>query len=703
MSKRLLPVRRAALSLAIALYGTSLSALAQPALDAATTLDEVTVLGIPPSYGAPVTATATKTETPVQDVPQAVAIVTEELIDDQAMKGMADVVRYVPGVQMAQGEGHRDAPILRGSASTADFFVNGVRDDVQYFRDLYNIERVDVLKGPSGVIFGRGNSGGLINRITKQADGTGRRELTLTLGDRDNRRMTFDHDQSLGDAAAFRITGLYENSESYRAFNQVDRRAINPTATFDVSDRTAVAAGYEHFEDERVVDRGVPSLHGKPLRTGASTYFGKPDSSHATTRVDAVTTTVTHQLGNGARLVNQTRYADYAKFYQNLVPGAVNTTTNQVAISGYSNRTARDNLLNQTDLMFTVQTGPVEHHLLAGVELNRQVTDNHRRTAYFPNAGANATSVFVALPETIYQGPVKFRQSASDADNHSVATTAAVYLQDQLTISPNWQAIVGMRQDRFAVDLFNRRNGSTITRTDHLTSPRAGLIYKPAESVSLYASYSLAYVPRAGEQLASLTPTNRTLDPEQFANRELGAKWAISEHLLTTAAAYQLDRTNVAVTDPNHPGQLILTDGQRVRGLELSIAGHVTAAWQLIAGYAHQASQVRTPGNQNGNQLGQVPEHTFSLWNRYDISEKWGLGLGTIYSDPVFVATDNTVKLPGFVRFDAAIYCTLDPQVRLQVNVENLFDRRYYASAHSNNNILPGSPRAIRLGATFRF
>lgn len=193
----------------------------------AETLDKIEVKGVTKGYATDRSATATKTDTPLQDIPQSISVVTQDLIRDQAMQNMGDVVRYIPGFGMAQGEGNRDAPILRGTASTADFFVDGVRDDVQYFRDLYNVERVEGLKGPNAMIFGRGGSGGLINRVTKQADWNDVGEVSVLLGSWSNRRSTVDFGRALSDDAAFRVTGLYENSDSYRDGTGIERYGVN--------------------------------------------------------------------------------------------------------------------------------------------------------------------------------------------------------------------------------------------------------------------------------------------------------------------------------------------------------------------------------------------------------------------------------------------------------------------------------------------
>lgn len=693
-----------------ALYGAPLAlvlstnALAQQATaQDATTLDGIEVVGDKDEYQVLRISSATKTDTPLRDVPQSVTVISQGLIRDQAMQNMGDVVRYVPGVQMAQGEGHRDAPILRGNTSTADFFIDGLRDDVQYYRDLYNVERVEVLKGPGGMIFGRGASGGLINRVTKQADWSNARNLGLTVGSWDSYRVTGDVDQALNDSLAVRVTGFYEDSDSFRDEVTLERWAINPTLTWRLSDDTQVEVGYEHFEDYRVTDRGVPSYLGRPLRIDEATFFGSAELSPTWAEIDALTARVRHEFSPQVTLVNQTRVANYDKFYQNVFPGAYTAATNRVAISAYNNLTERKNILNQTDLTAKFATGAVQHTLLAGLELGRQETDNYRQTGYFTAVSPTATSDFVTLPNTHYTGPVQFRQSATDADNNSVAKTAALYVQDQIEFSPHWQALLGVRFDRFEADLYNRRTATSLSSSDDLVSPRAGLIYKPTEATSIYASYAISYVPRAGEQLASLTASNRALDPEKFTNKEVGFKWDIHDALSFTAAVYQLDRTNVAITDPNNPTQSLLVDGQRVKGLELGLAGNLTEQWQVMAGYAYQDSQVQTPGAQNGNQLGQVPENSFSLWNRYDFTPRFGAGLGVIYRDDVFVSSDQAVVLPSFTRVDAAVYYAITPSLRLQANIENLLDEEYYASAHSNTNIMPGTPRALRVGIDWRF
>jgi catecholate siderophore receptor len=658
------------------------------------------------TYSTQRITTATKTDTALVNVPQAITVVTRELIDDQAMLSIGDLTRYVPGAGIAQGEGNRDTPVMRGNSTTADFFIDGTRDDVQYFRDLYNVERVEVLKGPNAMLFGRGGTGGLINRITKQALGNTAHELTLQFGSWDQYRATVDLAQPISDAVSFRLTGLYEDSGSYRDGVTLKRYGANPTLAWALGPQTMVRLGYEHFHDERVADRGISSFQGRPLPVDASLFFGDPERSFARVTVDTAFAIIDHRFARGARLKNQTRISGYQKTYQNVFPGAVNAAGTSVALSAYSNATDRDNVFNQTDLVIPIEAGGMWHQLLAGAELGRQETDNLRLTGYFTTISPTTTSVLVPLANPRTTLPLTFQPNATDASNHGVARTLAFYLQDQVDLSRHWQAIAGVRFEKFTVDFRNHRTAADIDSDNELVSPRAGLIFKPADELSFYASYGMSYNPRAGEQLSSLSLTNRSLAPEKFVNYELGAKWDMRPDLALTAAFYRLDRHNVVITDPGDPTKSLLVDGQRAKGVELGVIGRITRNWSVVGGYAYQDGRIKTSQSATvlaGARLAQLPRHTLSLWQRYDFNRQWGLGVGIIHRGEILASTDNTVKLPGFVRFDAAVFWRLNKNLRAQVNIENVFDRDYYAAAHSNTNITPGSPRALRLSVSTAF
>jgi catecholate siderophore receptor len=687
------------------------AAPAAPAEGGAIALPQIDVSAAPAAttgYAAQRTGTATKTDTPLRDVPQSVTVITQEAIRDLSAQNLGDVLRYVPGAGYAQGEGNRDTPVLRGQSTTADLFIDGLREDVQYYRDFYNIDRVEVLLGPNAMIFGRGGTGGVINRVTKQADWEQRREVRLQAGSFGLWRGSLDLGQAINENAAFRLLGMYEESDSYRDGVNIKRYGINPTFAFRIGDSTLIRASYEYFRDERTADRGVPSFRGRPLDTGRSTFFGDPGRSPVEAQVNALNLSAEHRFANGMLLRNQFRFADYDKFYQNVFPGAVSANGQTVSIAAYNNETRRQNLINQTDLVFDLPTGPFQHKVLAGVELARQETDNYRNTGYFTSVGANATSFVTPLGASRINVPVTFRQSATDANNSSVATTAAFYLQDQVQLLPGLQLIAGLRFDHFNVDFRNNRNGQSLEQTDNTVSPRIGLVWQPLQQLplSLYASFSNTYLPRAGEQLASLTATNQSLKPERFTNYEVGAKWDIRPAFAVTAALYQLDRTNVAATDPTDITRSILVDGTRTRGFELGARGRVTDKWSVLGGWAIQESEITSDQSatvRKGNNVPFVPHNTLSLWNRYDFLPQFGAGLGVVHQSGYYAATDNAVRIPAFTRFDAAFYWNITDRITAQANFENLFGAKYYPVAHSNNNITPGAPFAARFALTTRF
>lgn len=652
-------------------------------------------------YQVPAISSGTKTITPLRDVPQSITVVTREQIKDQQMTSIGDVVRYVPGVTAHQGENNRDQIIFRGNSSSADFFLNGVRDDVQYYRDLYNLDRVEVLRGPNAMIFGRGGGGGVINRVTKDAGFTPLREISLLGGSFGTKRFAADFDQPFNDKVAFRLNGLYENSDSFRKDVSLERYGITPTLTFALGKQTKVTLGYEYFHDARTADRGISSFQGKPLDVDPATFFGNPQDSHVRASVNLGTVNIEHQTGR-LLIHNRTQVGDYDRGYQNYVPGAVNTDKTLVALTTYNNATHRRNIFNQTDLTYIVTTGKIRHTLLGGGEVGSQLTDNFRNTGFFNNT---ATSFSAPLSNPLINTPVTFRQSATDANNHLKTIVAATYLQDQIELSRFVQVVAGVRYDHFDLQYHNNRNGDTLSRIDNLAAPRVGIILKPVTQLSLYGNYSVSYLPSSGDQFSSLTTITQQVKPEKFSNYEVGIKWDINRFLALNTAAYRLNRTNTRATDPNDPTRIIQTGSQRSNGYEIGLTGSLTQHWRVAGGYAYQNAFITsaTTAARLGAQVGQVPHHNFSLWNNYQIVSRVGVGLGIIHRSAMFATIDNSVTLPGYTRADAAVFYSLTEKVRLQANVENLFDKKYFINADSNTNISPGSPRAIRVGLTARF
>ena len=669
-------------------------------LQVAGATSSVTVVDVGP-YQTDAIGSATKTLTPLRDIPQSITVVTNEQIKDQMFMSISDVVRYMPGITAHQGENNRDDVVIRGNRSSADFFLNGVRDDVQYYRDLYNLDRVETMKGPNAMIFGRGGGGGVINRVTKEASFGPLREISLQGGSFSNKRVSGDFNQPLSDKFAFRANGLFEDSGSFRDFVNLKRYGINPTLTILPTSQTRITVGYEYFHDGRTADRGITSFQGRPADVPIETFYGNPDDSRVRADVNILSGTFDQQIGK-LQLHNRTLFGDYDRFYQNYVPGAVNATKTLTTLTAYNNATRRRNLFNQTDLSYITSTGRIKHTLVGGVELGRQRTNNLRNTGFFNNT---ATSVQVPYDNPTISIPVTFRQNATDADNRLRLNLAATYFQDQIEISRYVQVIAGVRYDYFDLKYHNNRNGDDLRRVDNLVSPRLGVVLKPITALSLYGNYSVSYLPSAGDQFASLTSITQQVKPEKFTNYEFGMKWDLRRFLSLTSAVYRLNRTNTRSTDPNNPANIIQTGSQRSNGLEIGVNGSITRDWEVAGGYAYQDAFITsaTTAAVAGKQVGQVPHHTLSLWNKYQIIPKLGAGLGIIYRSDMFAAVDNTVTLPGYTRVDAAVFYSFNEHWRLQANLENLFNRKYYANADSNTNISPGSPLGARVGLTARF
>jgi catecholate siderophore receptor len=694
--------------------------------------DPIVVIGQREEYGVKSTSTATKTETDVKDIPQALTVISESQIEDQQLRSIADVLYFVPGATPGTGESNRDQITLRGNNTTADFFVNGIRDDVQYFRDFYNVDRVEVLKGPNAMIFGRGGGGGIVNRVTKRSSFGAHRQLMAAGDSYGGVRFTGDVDQPLGEGVGLRVNGMYENGDSFRRHVDLERYAINPTISFQAGPDTRIDLSYEYLHDRRTTDRGVPSdmragVAGtvdnplKPLDGFDKTFFGDPDKSYAKADVHIGQLAVEHRISDSLTLRNRTLYGNYDKFYQNVFPNGVASAVNTVALSAYNDSTDRKNLFSQTDLIWENRLGGIDQTLLFGFEVGRQKSRQRRLNGFFQPGDSGSLTVPLSdptvdadvefLPFNTGGGCLPNVSTANCTPTNFVKTranVAAVYVQDQIKLSPMFEIIAGLRFDRFELDVTNLNNGAEFGRTDNLWSPRLGLIFKPLENLSLYASYSRSYLPQSGDQFSGLALNTQTLKPERFDNYELGAKWEPVEGLLATAAIYRLDRTNTRVANPNGDGTFLLSGEQRSRGIELGLERSISDNWQVSAGYAWQKAEVTERTTACDPEIEPcrvplVPKHSFSLWSRYDFSKQFGAGLGVIARSKSFASIGNKVELPGYARVDAALFYALTDNIEAQVNVENIFGADYFATAHSDNNIAPGAPRNVKAAVRFNF
>jgi catecholate siderophore receptor len=679
---------------------------------------EIIVTGTREGYDTNVTSAATRTPTDLKDVPQSVSIVTREQIQDQGLRTMGDLLRYVPGATVSLGEGNRDQILLRGNGSTADFFTDGLRDDVQYYRGLYNLERVEVLKGPNAMIFGRGGGGGVVNRVTKRPQAKAFGEAAASLDQEGAGSAAVDVNGRLSGVLSGRFNAAYERLDNFRDVYGGHRIGINPTLALVPDDDTRIDLSYEYDSDRRVTDRGTPSAGpgtvanpARPLSGFRDAFFGVRGINR--TRFDAhvLHGEVWHRFGPSLTFTSRWLYGDYDKLYQNAFPATPVTViagVQQVGIEAYRETTRRRNLLNQNDLVWTVSTGPLRHTLLAGFEWADQHSDTAHVNGFFDSGVATVNGgrrTFVPLADPIQVPPITFRAGAGNRSVRADADVFAFYVQDQIAIGDHVDLIAGLRRDHFKLKLYDFLNVGTYSRTDDMWSPRLGLVLKPNDALAFYASYSRSFLPQSGDQFASLDPTLQALEPERFDNVEVGAKWDVRPTLSFTAAAYRLDRTNTRSPDPNDPTHTILTGAQRSRGIELGLTGQIRPNWRISAGYALQEAEIRrtTTAAPAGRKVALVPHQQASLWTRYDFTRRFGAGLGIYAQSRSFASISNIVVLPGYARVDAAGYVRIAHGIEAQVNVENLLGAHYFASASNDNNIMPGAPRTLRGTIRFQF
>ncbi|GGW84690.1 TonB-dependent receptor [Alteromonas halophila] len=690
------------------LLALSTHAAAQNQVPDSADLERITVRGA--FFGQQV-ADSVKTPTLLIDVPQSVSVISEEQISEQAMFDMSDVMQYTPGISIGLGEDHRDQITIRGQNTTADFFVDGIRDDVQYFRPLYNLERVEVLRGANALLFGRGGGGGVVNRVTKVAQTDNSfTQMQAGIDTFSAASVSVDANHVIDDDQALRVNAVLDNIDNHRDFKDGERYAVNPTYTYHVSDDTILRASYEYVNDDRLVDRGVPSLGSKPLPDNQDTYFGDPDFNNTTLEAHIARLRVEHRLNANWTSNATLQYADYDKLYQNLYPAAYTGGSERVTLDGYQDTTTRENTIAQVNLVGQFDTGAFSHTMLMGAEYGSQDTDNARRDVNFAATNDDQQEIAFTNPLQVpaYSLTDPSRNRASDV------TFTSAFVQDEIGIGEHWIVVAGLRYDNFDIDVndhIEMANGSAdgndglLSSSDTEISPRVGLIYKPIEALSLYASMSKSFLPRSGDQFLTLSLSSAALDAEEFENRELGVKWNIHDALSVNAAVFEIERENGSTQDPNDPERSILT-GTETKGLEVQLVGQLSDTWEINAGYSHLDGEEMgrfVDGASANRDLAQLPEHMLSVWNQVSVSPNWQIGLGMIYQSEQYATLNNEVELPDFMRIDAAVYYRHSDKLQVQLNIENVLDEEYFPSAHNANNIATGAPLNARLGVSYQF
>jgi len=645
---------------------------------------------------------ALKTPVAIVDVPQAVSIVTDEDIRKQGIREIGDIVRYTPGVNTSQGEGHRDSVVFRGVRSTADFFQDGARDDVQYYRSLYNVEQVEVLRGPNALLFGRGGTGGIINRVTKKATlGENFGSFDLGADDFGSTDLAIDYNVQSGENSAFRLNAHVDALENHRDFYDGDRTGFNPTLRVELSENTTLDLSYEYADHERMIDRGIPTANGKPVEALKNILFGTSDINIQTLEADIFKGSLTTDLSDTSKAVFSITSSEFEKLYQNLYASGYDLDTNVVTLDGYRDPTERENLIISANLINEIKIGSATHTLLIGAEKVDTDNKNHRYDSYWSTTEKDKESFNVSRPLNIATNSagvatsVNFNTKLKSKTTSDIEVTS-IYIQDQIEISDELQLLIGGRFDTFDITVDDIKGGTSQSREDDEFSPRAGVIYKPAENISWYLSYSESFLPRSGEQYKKLTASSAALDPDVYENMEIGVNYDIRPNLSLRASFFDNEQT-IATRDESGEGAEIV--GLQVDGFELEVKGQVNDQLFMQLGYSNMDGTTSSGGEPR-----EIPDHTLSLWTTYQVNDKFGYGIGfTRQGDSNISNNKPGLILPEYTRVDLAAYYDVSEDLAIRLNIENLTDKVYFPHSHSTHQASVGEEVNARLSITRRF
>ena len=657
---------------------------------------------------------ALKTPTPILDVPQSLSIVSSEEILRRGFTSVSDIIEYLPGVSMSQGEGHRDAVVFRGVRSSADFFIDGVRDDVQYYRPLYNLAQLEVLRGPNALLFGRGGTGGILNRVTKKAEiGSTFSQVTAYADSFGAGGLQGDLNVGLTDNMAFRLNAMVEGLDNHRDYFDGERTGVNPTLQVSLSKATRLDLSYEYVDHGRFIDRGIPTgADGLPVQRFDRVVFGDPDVNVTELEAHIFLASLQHRFSDTAKAKVTAFYGDYDKFYQNFYAASYveANSPDVVTLDGYVDTTQRENLILSANLIKEASFAMMSHRFLLGAEYVDTSSDQDRWNSHWSETSSDRETFIVTRPMDIVGGIGINALGAQTVNDFTVdlnddtrvnIEVASVYLQDEMAITNYLDVVLGARFDQFEIDVFDVPASDSRSKRDEQVSPRLGLVLKPMENMSLYASYSESFLPRSGEQFANINGSKGELDADTFANTELGFKWDISPGLSFTAAVFEIEQESPQVAD-NDPATLDVIKSQ-TDGFELQLEGQLTETWYMSAAYSYLDGEQMDRAGSTGLRPRELPENMFSIWNFVQFTPKLGAGLGLTYQDESFINNSNTARLPSYTRVDAALYYEWSDKLRVQLNVENLGDTEYFPSSHSTHQATVGAPFNARLALTMDF
>lgn len=687
-----------------ALTSTAVGLAMVPANAQDASVDEIVVTG---EYKTTDTS-ALKMPVPLIDVPQSLSIIGQEEMKMRGFAELGDMVRYTPGINTSQGEGHRDAIVFRGVRSTADFFLDGVRDDVQYYRPLYNLEQVEILRGPNALLFGRGGTGGAVNRVTKKAViGEESSELDVSLNTFGAYNLAADVNMATCSNSALRINAFVETLENDRDFYDGDRMGVNPTLRIALSHQTIVDVSLELMDHERFIDRGIPTGDdGAPVDSLRDIVFGSPTDNTTELEATILRGTVSHKFSETMTGVFNLHYGDYEKMYQNLYASDYDADAETVTLDGYRDPTERTHTVLNGHLVNQFSAAGMGHTLLVGGEYIDTQSENLRfNTCWDSKKAANADecdSDDDTDKETFsISNPLNLTAMNFDTDLNNQTetdiTVTSMFVQDQIAVNDNLQVLLGARLDNFDItvkDTADPNDISSESRKDEEVSTRFGLIYKPQGNMSLYASMSESFLPRSGEQYKKLSASSARLDPDVFENTEFGFKWDISEALSLTASLFDNEQ-ETAVSSGDGSAYI---QGLTVDGYELEVKGRISDTTTLSFGYASLDGETK-----DGDTPRELPETMYSVFVERQANERLSYGIGLTYQDASLIKDGSTAYLPDYTRIDASLSYMMSDDMTLRASVENLADEEYYPHSHATHQASVGDPMNAKISLSRKF
>ncbi len=737
MNRRLTPIAAALLAAFSAPLAFSPSAAAQTARHS-DALPEVTVhdQASDNDYVPSRSTIGGTTPSALRDIPQSATVINRAVLDAQAASTMTEALRNVPGITITAGEGGAigDNINLRGFSARTDIFLDGFRDYGQYTRDTFAVEAVEVLKGPSSMLFGRGSTGGIINQVSKKPHLKEAGEVTVGVGTDDYYRTTIDLNRPLSETSAFRINAFGQDTQSTRDVVHNKDWGVAPSLRLGIGTPTEITLSGLFQRNDDIPDYGFPFVTTsgdgtvrRPVDAPANRFFGYTDD-HFDQSVNMVSASIRHKISPTLTLRNRTHIADYTTDASpsplsavTRVGGGTPSLNDPLSLLN-APRQDRDrnlhtrSLFNQTDLVATIQTGTIRHTLTTGLEIGR---DEYTEDRYVWNTSAADAAINLG-------NPVNGTRQGARALSRTVETSAdtlAVYLNDQVELNKQWKLVGGLRWDRFKVETnlqkFTLPAGFPVDKTeavapktDTMLSPRAGILFQPNDTQSYYLSYGTSFNPSA----ETVTQSSKTaaLDPEKNRSLEAGAKLDyLNGNLSFNTAIFRVEKSNARTTDPLTSTTTL--DGDiRVQGFELGIVGRITPAWQVLAGYTFLDGKVLRSSDRTGSgtaaspyvfsqgkTLQNTPRHSASLWTTYSFGGRWEAGGGLVYSSDRYVNNFETAVIDGYTRADATL-AYKEQKYDVRLSLQNLTDKKYFETA-SGGRATPVKGRSAIVTVAYRF